>query len=408
MPPRPPLGEQPLLEVGELVAESRRARALPSFLPPSKPGFPCGSYDARSTGPRGTVSALGEGRGVAMAAVCRTAQPASGALPGQRHQPADRPEVLLAVAALQQLRREQLVEGARRWRPPAGRGRTSGRRAPPAAARRPGRRRSGRPPGRPRARRRAGRRTRRGAPGRGAGTGRRSGRGSRRRPRRSPRARRRGPARSGPRAGRGAGSPRRRCARTRSAPTSPWISRRKSSVAKRPSPSLPGSVFEVAASRTPASRSRVSSVETSTVSPGSSSSNSSTHTRRVRRQRGDRVVEAERADQVGQLDEGARTAWGPARRATARRAGGSCRRRSRRRGRPRRARLGLATLRRTGRFFGAAPHRPGERPEHVDGLGLGRLRRVGAVGVEAHVGEPRRRHQLGDAAGPRAREGRAR
>jgi hypothetical protein len=37
-------------------------------------------------------------------------------------------------------------------------------------------------------------------------------------------------------------------------------------------------VFEVAASRTPDSRSLVSSVETSTVSPGSSSSNSSTHT----------------------------------------------------------------------------------------------------------------------------------
>ena len=52
----------------------------------------------------------------------------------------------------------------------------------------------------------------------------------------------------------------------------------KSAVANRPSPSLSGSVFEVAARRTPASRSLVSSVETSTVSPGSSSSNSSTQT----------------------------------------------------------------------------------------------------------------------------------
>ena len=49
-------------------------------------------------------------------------------------------------------------------------------------------------------------------------------------------------------------------------------------MANRPSPSRPGRVFEVAASRTPASRSRESSVETSTVSPGSSSSNSSTQT----------------------------------------------------------------------------------------------------------------------------------
>lgn len=46
-------------------------------------------------------------------------------------------------------------------------------------------------------------------------------------------------------------------------------------AAKRPSPSFSGSVLEVAASLTPASTSRESSVETSTVSPGSSSSNSS-------------------------------------------------------------------------------------------------------------------------------------
>ena len=59
----------------------------------------------------------------------------------------------------------------------------------------------------------------------------------------------------------------------------------------------PGSVFDVAAMRTPASRSRVSSVETSTVSPGSSSSNSSTQTSACgaarRRPRG-----TQRADQV--------------------------------------------------------------------------------------------------------------
>ncbi len=54
----------------------------------------------------------------------------------------------------------------------------------------------------------------------------------------------------------------------------------KSAAAKRPSPSLPGRVLEVAASFTPASASLPSSEETSTVSPGSSSSNSSMHSSR--------------------------------------------------------------------------------------------------------------------------------
>ncbi len=55
-----------------------------------------------------------------------------------------------------------------------------------------------------------------------------------------------------------------------------WISRRKSSAANRPSPSLPGSVFDVAARFTPCSASWPSSRVISIVSPGSSSSNSST------------------------------------------------------------------------------------------------------------------------------------
>jgi hypothetical protein len=57
------------------------------------------------------------------------------------------------------------------------------------------------------------------------------------------------------------------------------ISRRKSSAANLPSPSLSGSVFELAASDTPCSTSRLSSDDMSTVSPGSSSSNSSMQTR---------------------------------------------------------------------------------------------------------------------------------
>ena len=54
-----------------------------------------------------------------------------------------------------------------------------------------------------------------------------------------------------------------------------WISRRKSTAANRPSPSLSGSVFDVAAIRTPASVSLAISWVTNMVSPGSSSSNSS-------------------------------------------------------------------------------------------------------------------------------------
>ncbi|SKZ89490.1 Uncharacterised protein [Mycobacteroides abscessus subsp. abscessus] len=55
------------------------------------------------------------------------------------------------------------------------------------------------------------------------------------------------------------------------------ISRRKSCAAKRPSPSCPGSVFDVAAIDTPCAVSSASSREISMVSPGSSSSNSSMH-----------------------------------------------------------------------------------------------------------------------------------
>ena len=49
--------------------------------------------------------------------------------------------------------------------------------------------------------------------------------------------------------------------------TVPWISRRKSSAAKRPPPADPAGCFEVAAMRTPASASRCISVDISTVSP---------------------------------------------------------------------------------------------------------------------------------------------
>ena len=61
--------------------------------------------------------------------------------------------------------------------------------------------------------------------------------------------------------------------RNRSA--SPWISRRKSAAAKRPSPSAFGGVFEVAAMRDPPAVSSPRNRDMSIVSPGSSSSNSS-------------------------------------------------------------------------------------------------------------------------------------
>ena len=91
-----------------------------------------------------------------------------------------------------------------------------------------------------------------------------------------------------------------------------------------------------------------------------------------------------------------RTASGPGRRATARRAGGSCRRRSRRRGRPRPAPAGRPADG-TGPCASAAgtPLRRTPRSRST-ACCLGRLRRVGPVGVEADVGEPRRRHELGD------------
>ena len=48
----------------------------------------------------------------------------------------------------------------------------------------------------------------------------------------------------------------------------------------------------------------------------------------------------------------------------------------------------------------AARWRPGEPPgellQRLHRRGLGRLGRVGAVGVEPHLGEPRRRHERGD------------
>jgi hypothetical protein len=46
--------------------------------------------------------------------------------------------------------------------------------------------------------------------------------------------------------------------RTSKCADSPWISRRKSSAAKRPSPKASGNVFDVAASRTPRSVSAIS------------------------------------------------------------------------------------------------------------------------------------------------------
>ena len=67
-----------------------------------------------------------------------------------------------------------------------------------------------------------------------------------------------------------ADSPRRSMRRISNFAANPWISRRKSSAANRPSPSLSGKVLDVAASRTPCSASRVSSVDIKTVSPGSS------------------------------------------------------------------------------------------------------------------------------------------
>ena len=69
-------------------------------------------------------------------------------------------------------------------------------------------------------------------------------------------------------------------------------------------PQRSGSVFDVAAIRTPRPTSRLSRVETSTVSPGSSSSNSSMHSSRVAPSRSTASANPMRADQMGELDEG--------------------------------------------------------------------------------------------------------
>ena len=118
------------------------------------------------------------------------------------------------------------------------------------------------------------------------------------------------------------------------------------------------------------------------------------------------LLEAERADQVRQLDEGAeglelraRPGW----RARGRRAGGSCRRRNRRPGRPRGARPdaagfpsaepALAARRRSA----CAPPSPAAKAlEHPHRLGLAGLVRVRNVRIEADRVEARRRHHLGD------------
>ena len=332
------------------------------------------------------------------AAVCpSTAHADVGALAGQRHQAADRPEVLLAVAALA----AAAPRTARRTCTPlatTGRSRSYIRSASTTSRSatawsstvRTSSRHTTRTPSSS-------------APyfdgvhlSPGAGTGRRSGRGWRRRAS----AARFTASRSG--GGRRLGQA--------AVPVVLAVDAHRLEVRRQPldlaqevvggEPALaracPAACSRSPPARTPASRSRVSSVETSTVSPGSSSSNSSTQTSGVRRQRLDRVVEAERPDQVGQLDEGGEQLG----------AG---------RGVPQRGQQvrladavaavevdpagarppGLA--RPSSRLRGRSPTRRRRTPgARSTASRLGRLPRVGTVGVEADVGEPRRRHQLGD------------
>ena len=272
-----------------------------------------------------------------MARLCRCRRRrAVGALAGQGDQPADRPEVLLAVAALQQRRREQLVERARRWPRPAGRGRTSGPPAPPAAARRPGRRRCARPRGRPRARRRAGRRTSRGA--RCARCRCRSTKWSRLAPSRSAAALHRVEVRRGRRVGQPA------------VPVVLAVDAHRVEVRREPLDLAQEVVGGEPALAEPAGQRvrRRRQPDAGLAQPGQ---------QRRHQHRVTGVVELELVDahqlctttarrprrgsraprRDGSAPRRSRTAWAPAPRATARRAGGSCRRRTRRRGRPRRA-----------------------------------------------------------------------
>ena len=119
----------------------------------------------------------------------------------------------------------------------------------------------------------------------------------------------------------------------------------------------------------------------------------------VPRERLDGRPEAERADEVGVLDEGAEGRRAAARRATATRAGGSCRRRTRRRGRPRRGPPpALRAERPPPRAAVAVRGALGEGLEPADRVGLRRLRRIGTVGGEPLAAETGRRGQLGQEA----------
>ena len=167
-------------------------------------------------------------------------------------------------------------------------------------------------------------------------------------------------------------------------------------MANRPSPSRPGSVFEVAASpdaglAQPVEQRGDQDGVAGVVELELVDADQPVYARARRR-----LVEPERADEVGQLDEGGEQPWA-----------GRCVPQ-----RGEQVRLADAvpavevdpagTAGRPARF--AEEPRPRPAPptvaanarSRVDAPRLGRLRRVGTVGVEADLGEPRRRHQLGD------------
>ena len=331
----------------------------------------------------------------------RTPGSAAG-LPGQGGQAADRPQVLLAVAAREQLGREHLVQRRRRSRAPGRRGRTAGRRAPPGAALRPGRRPGARRRPRPAARRRPARRSARGA------VDDRCASSSSKSSHVAPASRR---SRGDPASSTGAGGAGRAAVPVvlavdahRLEVRRPGPGSRAGSPARRSGP-RPARRAACWTSPRPARRRRPAGRAASTPArcrPG----------RRARTRRSPAAGDRDSASTVV-AKPSAPTRWvsstkvpyalGSGRRATARRAGGSCRRRSRRRGRRRVVRSGA--LAPAEQPLGAASS-VGEALQHLDGRRLRGLRRVGQVGVEAGAAEARRRHQSrrpGCPAGRRAR-----